>query len=241
MGVTGDSSLPVANYLKDNYYCILPTSTVYCASQRYQSKNDELSQVNNFLAKAGIKKLELVVASSLGADLALSFIKETKLNIKHVFFDGGQFAQINKAVRVIMTPFLYLAIKSLYWSKAKSLKQIMWCDDEAIRPYFIAAGKNITLANLYHQMLDSLENKPFIALDEDFQTKIYFEFGSIEDHFKYRDNVIKAYPKAHYPVFKDYNHMQYQIRDPKGFAEMLMNVMSDKGLGDLPFLVSKTY
>ena len=30
MGVTGESSEPVAKYLQDRYFCILPTSTVYC-------------------------------------------------------------------------------------------------------------------------------------------------------------------------------------------------------------------
>ena len=30
MGVTGESSEPVVNYLQDRYFCILPTSTVYC-------------------------------------------------------------------------------------------------------------------------------------------------------------------------------------------------------------------
>ena len=28
MGVTGESSEPVAKYLQDRYFCILPTSTV---------------------------------------------------------------------------------------------------------------------------------------------------------------------------------------------------------------------
>ena len=30
MGVTGKSSEPVAECLRDRYFCILPTSTVYC-------------------------------------------------------------------------------------------------------------------------------------------------------------------------------------------------------------------
>ena len=30
MGVTGASSEPIARYLQDRYFCILPTSTVYC-------------------------------------------------------------------------------------------------------------------------------------------------------------------------------------------------------------------
>ena len=40
MGVTGESSEPVANYLQDRYFCILPTSTVYCKGQKYVSKAD---------------------------------------------------------------------------------------------------------------------------------------------------------------------------------------------------------
>ena len=35
MGVTGESSEPIANYLQDRYFCILPTSTVYCKGQKY--------------------------------------------------------------------------------------------------------------------------------------------------------------------------------------------------------------
>ena len=33
MGVTGASSEPVAQALKAHYFCILPTSTVYCGGQ----------------------------------------------------------------------------------------------------------------------------------------------------------------------------------------------------------------
>ena len=63
--------------------------------------------------KHGIKEIELVVASSIGADLAMAFLR--------------------KATRRIMVPFLYIAMKSLYWSKGKMLKRIMWCDDGKIK------------------------------------------------------------------------------------------------------------
>ena len=56
MGVTGASSEPVANWLKDRYYCILPTSTVYCAGQKYVSKSDEIRQVEDFLRAQGTIK-----------------------------------------------------------------------------------------------------------------------------------------------------------------------------------------
>ena len=225
MGVTGASSEPIAEYLKDKFYCILPTASVYCERQQYISKKDEIRQVKDFLQNQGVNSLELVVASSIGADLAMAFLSLTNVPVMHVFIDGGQFAQIGKLTRRIMTPFLYFAIKSLYWSKGGTLKKIMWCDDDNIKPYFIAAGKALKYRNLRRQLSDSLENNPFPPLAREMQEKIYFEFGSIEEHFKYRDTVMKAYPYGHYPVFEGYNHMQYQIRDPKGFAHMLLDII----------------
>ena len=234
MGVTGASSEPIARYLQDRYFCILPTSTVYCEGQKYVSKLDEIRQVEDFLHRQGVERLAMVVASSIGADLAMAFLTQTKLPVEHAFFDGGQFAQIGKGTRRIMTPFLYFAIKSLYWSKGGTLKKILWCDDDSIKSYFIAAGKNLTYTNLRRHILDSLEDKPFPSLPEEPQKHIYFEFGSIEDHFKYRQAVMKAYLCGNYPVFEGYDHMQYQIREPKGFAEMLTYIAEHDSMPKLP-------
>ena len=104
MGVTGDSSMPVAENLADKYFCIMPTSTVYCPNQKYLSKEDEVEQVEKFLTEQGVCQIELVVASSIGADLAMTFLVESKIKVKRVFFDGGQFAKIKKGTRKIMTP-----------------------------------------------------------------------------------------------------------------------------------------
>ena len=134
MGVTGASSQPVARYLQDDYFCILPTSTVYCPGQTYVSREDERRQVEDFLQSQGVTALALVVSSSLGADLATAFLSQTKLPVAHAFFDGGQFAQIPLGTRRLMTPFLYFAIKSLAWSNGKTLKKILWCEDETIKP-----------------------------------------------------------------------------------------------------------
>ena len=112
MGVTGSSSERVAEYLKDEYFCIMPTSSVYCEGQKYISKADEIGQTEKFLTENGVKKIALVVASSIGADIAAEFLSKTEIPVEHAFFDGGQFAKIGKFTRCIMTPFLYFAIKS---------------------------------------------------------------------------------------------------------------------------------
>ena len=236
MGVTGASSEPIARYLQDRYFCILPTSTVYCEGQKYVSKLDEIRQGEDFLHRQGVERLAMVVASSIGADLAMAFLTQTKLPVEHAFFDGGQFAQIGKGTRRIMTPFLYFAIKSLYWSKGGTLKKILWCDDDSIKSYFIDAGKNLTYTDLRRQISDSLEDKPFPSLPEELQKHTYFEFGSKEEHFKYRQAVMESYPCGHYPVFEGYDHMQYQIRDSKGFAEMLAHIAERDCMPELPFI-----
>ena len=81
MGVTGASSEPIARYLQDRYFCILPTSTVYCEGQKYVSKLDEVRQVEDFLHRQGVERLAMVVASSIGADLAMAFLTQTKLPV----------------------------------------------------------------------------------------------------------------------------------------------------------------
>ena len=212
MGVIGESSMPVAEKMKEKYYCIMPTSTVYCPGQRYQSKRDEIQQIVRFLENHGIKEIELIVASSIGADLAMAFLTEIKIPVKHVFFDGGQFAQIGK-----------------------TLKRIMWCDDDKIKPYFIEAGKNLTYGNLRRQLTDSLEDKPFSELSEELQKHTFWEFGSIEEHFKYRNAVMQTYIYGNFPVFEGFNHMQYQIQNPEGFARMLETIIETDRLPELVF------
>lgn len=169
-----------------------PVGRIWELGEKEHGKADELRQIEEFLRGQGVKSLVLTVASSIGADLAAAFLAETKLPVEHAFFDGGQFAQIGKATRRIMVPFLYLAIKSLYLSKGATLKKIMWCDDDAIKPHFIAAGKALKYGNMRRQMADSLEDKPFPPIPENIQRNTYFDFGSIEEHLKYREAVMKA-------------------------------------------------
>ena len=68
------------------------------------------------------------------------------------------------------------------------------------------------------------------------QKRAFFEFGSIEEHMKYRPAVMQAYPAANFPIFADFNHIQYQIRDPKGFAEMLCFIAEHDRMPELEFI-----
>ena len=64
----------------------MPTSTVYCKGQKYVSKDDELCQIEKFLKEHNVKSIELVVASSIGADLAVAFLSKTEIPVGHALF-----------------------------------------------------------------------------------------------------------------------------------------------------------
>ena len=192
--------------------------------------------MERYLARLGVSRLELVVASSLGADLATAFLARGTVPVAHAFFDGGQFAQIGRGTRRLMTPVLYLAIKSLGWSRGATLKHILWCDDDAIKPYFVQAARGLGYGNLRRMMADSLQDRPLPELPVDLQRRSFWEFGSAEEHLKYRPAVMAAWPQGNFPVFEGLNHMQFQIRDPKGFADMLRTVVEKNELPELPFL-----
>ena len=47
---------------------------------------------------------------------------------------------------------------------------------------------------------------------------------------------MESYPCGNAPVFEEYDHMQYQIRDPKGFAAMLVYIAQHDCMPKLPFI-----
>lgn len=52
---------------------------------KLQSKQDEIHQIGEYLQKQGIEKITLIVASSIGADLGLTFLSQMKIPIEHTF------------------------------------------------------------------------------------------------------------------------------------------------------------
>ena len=72
MGVTGASSAPVAKCLAERYFCILPTSTVYCEGQKYLGKEDEVRQIGNFLREKGVKRFSCRVLDRRGSRAGVS-------------------------------------------------------------------------------------------------------------------------------------------------------------------------
>lgn len=238
MGVTGDSSLPVAQFLQERYFCILPTSTVFCPGQRYMGKAEEIRQIEKFICGQKIESLEWIVASAQGANLAMEFLSRSPISVRHIFFDGGAFAQTGKTARAVGMPLHYLGMKSLYWFRGKTQKQVLRCREKSIRPCAIEAGKNLTYRNFRFLMADSRNDELFPFLPEEVQEHTFWGFGTEEAYQKCVPDLMNHYPSGNFPLFEGFGHLQYQLEDPEGFADMLVAAAEQNELPALPFLTA---
>ena len=83
--------------------------------------------------------------------------------------------------------------------------------------------------------IPSTQSSHYILLLEELQKHTFWEFGSIEEHFKYRNAVMQTYIYGNFPVFEGFNHMQYQIQNPEGFSRMLETIIETDRLPELAF------
>ncbi len=47
---------------------------------------------------------------------------------------------------------------------------------------------------------------------------------------------MESYQNANFPVFDGYNHAQYQMQDPNGFAEILKTIIETNNMPYLTFM-----
>ncbi len=57
----------------------MPTSSLFSKKDEYISKEDEIKQVEEFLESNNITSLEMVVTSSIEANICVSFLSKTHL------------------------------------------------------------------------------------------------------------------------------------------------------------------
>ena len=232
LGVDGHSNERWACYLQDDYFVINPTMSIFCQGQTYKSKRDEVAQLNAELDRLGVGDIELVCAFSIGGDIALEFLSTTKRKVGHVFFDGPQLTKVPTLVRRAVGPVIYKELVNIANTNGESVGKIFWCDDDDIKPYFARACANVDKASISNAMKD-LMTGDYPKLPAQIEECLFIEFGSIEDHYPCREDVMRRYPKASYPVFEDKNHMEFTIRDPQGFAQLMRGLIQT---GELPHL-----
>ena len=79
----------------DVWFPFYPLCMEHCITETYAMVYECYRKMINTV------RLAMVVASSIGADLAMAFLTQTKLPVEHAFFDGGQFAPKSERARAV--------------------------------------------------------------------------------------------------------------------------------------------
>ncbi len=93
MFVTSDGFTTLVEYLKDNYFIIMPTLDGHDVAEgsTFLSIEDEADKILAYLQKNNIYGLDFILGTSLGAIIAFEVYRRNEVHINKVFLDGGPF------------------------------------------------------------------------------------------------------------------------------------------------------
>jgi esterase/lipase len=220
MCVSSESFSILTEYLKEDYFMIIPTLDGHDVNESsdFVSIEDEGGKILSYLQKNNIKELDFVAGTSLGAIIGFEVYRRNVVTINKLFLDGGPFFRFGPLFQKIVS------------------KQLLDICNEARQNPEIAAEKlnklfpglgNLMAKVCAHMTDESVRNLAHACytfqlpkLNETAQKPVTFLYGTKEPASKciFR---LKRYKHSHIIKKVGYNHCGYLLSHPKEYAEML--------------------
>ncbi|MBU3202110.1 alpha/beta hydrolase [Clostridium estertheticum] len=220
MFMTSKSFLNLVEYLKEDYFIIMPTLDGHDVeeSSTFLSIDDEVEKILTYLKGNNIDELDFILGTSLGAIIAFAVYHRNIVHINKVFLDGGPFLKFGSL-------FQRIAMKKI-WRICYLMRLSPQNGTKRLDKLFPGLGKLMSNVCCYISK-ESVENLsracysfPLPKLDETAQKSVTFIYGTKEParicifrlkKYKY-SNILKKI---------SYSHCEYLLNHPKEYAEML--------------------
>ena len=117
----------IAEYLKDDYYVILPTLDGHHKEEPvYYSKEEDAKKIISWLHANSIDRIALLQGTSMGAEVALEVARQIDIPINLYLFDGGPFFHFPRFFRAIMAAkFMSFMKKTRGKEKDQAIEALM--------------------------------------------------------------------------------------------------------------------
>lgn len=215
----------LVEYLKDDYFIIIPTLDGHDIENdsTFLSIYDEADKIINYLNYSGIKKLDFILGTSLGAIIALEVYGRNEIEIDKVYLDGGPF--------FVFGPLLKTFLSKKFWNICIRIRQNPDAAVKKINEFFPGIG-NIMLDICSHMKKESMKNLSYACftyklpkINEEEQKSIAFMYGTKETARKciFR---LKRYKYSRIVRRHGYDHCGYLLLHPKEYAQMLRKPIS---------------
>jgi Esterase/lipase len=220
MFVTSEGFSALVEYLKDDYFMIIPTLDGHDANEGsdFLSVDDEADKILCYLQENNIDELDFVLGTSLGAIIAFEVYKRNVLHIDKVFLDGGPFFNFGSLLQKI-------AVRK-FWSICTKVRKDRENAVKKLDELFPGLG-NIMLDVCSHITERSVQNLAHACysfllpqLDETAQKPITFLYGTKEPALMCVPR-LKKYKYSYIIKKEGYSHCGYLLSHPEEYAEML--------------------
>lgn len=219
MFVSADSFSAMIEYLKDDYYIILPTLDGHDVNSdsTFSSIEDEADKIIAYLQQNNIGKLDFILGTSLGAIIAFEIYKRNAVKIDKVYLDGGPFFNLKLLQKI--------GAKQL-WNICTKTRKDPQSTVKEFETVFPSLGNMMAdvCSHMTEQSSINLAHACYSfklpQLIESEQRKVVFLYGTKEPArmciFK-----LKRYKYSRIIKKIDYNHCGFLLSNPKEYADML--------------------
>jgi len=196
------------------------------SGEPYEGLNEEVHKLVSHLKARQMTEYQLVVGMSLGTIFAVELARQEELKIERIFLDGAvNFYQSKSrkaeavAMNLIFGHFMKTSkqpekiIRNLSKSFVGNWPQEM----QRCMANMTQKSKKMIIQTLTEYQLPAGLKQP-----------IYCLYGNKENNIRQNIDVIrKIYPKTEIQFVEGYGHLEYANRNPKEYAEKLMQILSD--------------
>lgn len=220
MFMTSESFLTLVEYLKEDYFIIMPTLDGHEVEQDsiFLSIDDEVNKILTYLKQNKIGELDFILGTSLGAIIAFEVYHRNELHINKVFLDGGPFFKFGSLAEKIAT--------NKFWGVCSQIQQSPQNAIEIADKLFTGLG-NLMFNVCSYITKESVKNLAHACysfslpkLEEASQKPLTFIYGTKEPA-RMCILRLKKYKYSCILKKKGYSHCGYLLNQPKEYAEML--------------------
>lgn len=235
---TAEDSLSYGKYLAEDHFVICPTLDGH-GEDKYDliSAHDEAVKIVAYLKEKDINSVSLLQGCSMGAEVALSVLKECERNgitVEKAFFDGGPFFDFHPLFRKFMEAVFTSLISRIEESHDSEVivshpfvRFVGGKKADAFRPLMekVAEGKQHYTQSSVKGMVETCYHCQLPMLDRETQKRCMFFFSREEPARKSRKRLKKAYPDALYTSINGHPHCGLMINKPESYSKMLRSYM----------------
>ena len=228
----------IAEYLKDDYFIILPTLDGHHKEEPvYHSKQVDARKIIEWLHANNIGRIAMLQGTSMGAEVALEVARQIDIVVDKYLFDGGPFFRFPGFFRVIMArKFMSFMKKTKGKEKKKAIDDLM--NDPFVRKLggdslesyrglmggFCEVSQWIDRDSV-RRISDTCYKCDLPDFAEDIVKRFVFLYSEKEPARQAERRLKNKYPSARFIVKQGYGHGGFQGEQPQLYSELIRELM----------------